>query len=803
MSAEIRTADECLKKHRKEIFRIVMLGWMCVLLCSMAIYDALLFSSLQKSLWADVQASAHVAAETLRLNIDSGLRFGKRLATYRGLSELTDSVSQTSERPMAVLAKGKILARSGHFPENNSGVTLINEADDVSVSETKEGRILSVPVGKTAGKAAGRIAVWIERAPLQEELHAAFMRQVLLQALASVAGVFLLAFFLRLWMRRNGDRLTSLTLPAAVRRLSVAVFLLVMTASGISAIWTVSDRYTEDLARDGARTGALLVKNINRLLMVGLTFDNMDNIDGYLRSVAGLHGNRIAFEIRTTEDKRLAASCDERTELLSESKRLLLVNTGSTQATGSAPAETVSLSVSIVREPWKDRIQAAVIDIVTMLAVSLIFMIELFLLMTRFLQWKAVAKREKPLAGAALENDASLSAARAALLRPIIFFMMFAIDMSISFIPLRMGELAAAGDPSRDMLMALPVSMEMGLAGLSVLVAGKWISRRGARPTMLAGLSLIALGYLASMAATSPWQFIAARGIVGAGYGLSVLTAQAVSVKDGLLADMFSGLYAGSLCGSAVGAMLAEHFGFGIVFILSAVVLGALVPVAGRLIEKGVDPRSTSAKATHLSFMQLVRLLTDRRFVAFSLLALLPFAIFSVGFLNYFCPIFLDGAGVSQSDIGRIFMINCLVVIYTGPLFTPLVNRCSKTLATALAGVLCGLSVVVLALFPPLPAALAGSILLGVATGLSIPAHSEFLLELDVARAIGVDQAMSLLDALQRIGQVLGPILTGLALLVMTVDEAAWVVGLIFVGLSLVFWVLGGAARRASKEAQS
>lgn len=196
-------------------------------------------------------------------------------------------------------------------------------------------------------------------------------------------------------------------------------------------------------------------------------------------------------------------------------------------------------------------------------------------------------------------------------------------------------------------------------------------------------------------------------------------------------------------------------------------------------------------------------LLSDRRFLAFTIAAILPFSVLCVGFLNYFLPVFLDSAGTSQSDIGRIFMINCLLVVYTGPLFTKLIENRSKSFWTMITGVLAGASVLVLAVLPPLPGALAGSVLLGLATGLQIPAHSEYLLELPVARAIGVEQTMSLLDVLQRIGQVAGPILTGMVLAAFTVDKAALAIGAGFVLISwlFLFWERPAKKARTAKHA--
>ena len=74
------------------------------------------------------------------------------------------------------------------------------------------------------------------------------------------------------------------------------------------------------------------------------------------------------------------------------------------------------------------------------------------------------------------------------------------------------------------------------------------------------------------------------------------------------------------------------------------------------------------------------------------------------------------------------------------------------------------------------------------------------MLRLDIARAIGVDQSMSLLDALQRVGQVLGPLCAGAALLAMGVDEAARLIGAGFILISLAFLVLARPGRAAHTE---
>lgn len=223
---------------------------------------------------------------------------------------------------------------------------------------------------------------------------------------------------------------------------------------------------------------------------------------------------------------------------------------------------------------------------------------------------------------------------------------------------------------------------------------------------------------------------------------------------------------------------------------------------AGRRSQTRRATSSGQSPAARLTLPQIRRLLADRHFLAFILLALLPSALLCVGFLNYFLPVFLKQADVAQSNIGRIYMLNCLIVIYSGPLFARLVgNSLHKGPLLFWAGILSALSVACFCFLPPLPASVAGSILLGLATGLNIPAQSEFLLELDIARAIGVDQAMSLLDALQRVGQVIGPVCVGAVMAIMSVDDAARWAGIILVAISLLFLLLVRPARHSGDRA--
>lgn len=753
----------------------ILTGWILILLCSLLLYDALLYASLRSETRRNAEASASVAVATLKSRMSMGVRFGKKLETYRGVNRLLASVGQEADLPLAVLdTRGGLLHQWGNFPRKIVFDEHAGQQKAKQILPQSEGSLLLTPVADREGRTVGYLAAWIADARLDSSLRDVFFRQLLLQGALLLAGTLLLGGIL--WWRRPEGTL--------LRNLCLGIFLLTMLGNGTLALHTASQQYTRGLQQDADYIGSLLSSDLNRLLLVGVSLDSAARLNSYLTIIAATHDDNMVLDILRPDGQIYASSHAaprHRPDVLADGQEFALSGlTADMALSGDVLMQGWKLRVSLARAPWLAHLVATGLDILTLVAIALIFMVEMFLLLSRSLD-------------ARLQGTLCTHAHRSSLFRPLMFVFVLAMDMTISFIPLRMADLTPSGTLSRDVLLGLPISAEMGMTGLSVLIAGAWMKRRGARPPLVTGILCMALGYLASMLAWNPWLFIAARALVGLGYGLSLLTAQAYTVRDGRLADMFAGVYAGSLCGSALGAMLAERLGYGPVFALSALILACLVLAPLRMLRS--DGREAlqqpEPEAPRLTLVQIRRLLSDRRFLGFTLLALLPSALLCVGFLNYFLPVFLKAAQVSQSNIGRVYMLNCLIVIYSGPLFAGLVTRTRrKDWLLFWAGVLSALSVACFWLLPPLMASVCGSILLGLATGLNIPAQSEYLLELDIARAIGVDQTMSLLDALQRVGQVMGPLCVGALLAVMSVDSAAHWVGIGLLVISLLFLLL-------------
>lgn len=799
---------------------VLLIGWTLILVLCLIFYDALLISSLQREIRQSVLGTASMAASNLGARISTGVRMGKKLTSFQGLERLTHdaAVSFPEHAGIAVLtADGRAVHALGEVPDPFSDA--VTGDGGLLIRETEKTIDVAAPIPDRKSSIAGYGVVRVPRDNLGQSLRPLIAGQVKGQLAASAAALLILIILLRVvpLVDANGG-----IRKKRLYAVCLGCFALVMAANAGLAVHTCATHYADTARANARRVGTLVEQDINRLLLVGVSLGQMDNMEEYLRKVSGTIGHAVVLEIRDRNGTRAAGSHPRGTEVEPSLSQSLPLHdpVGGISFSRLSPADSPdrreaagnssggwSVGIEVSREAYAGALLATTLDVLTLVVVALIFLVEMFLLFFQYMDARRLGLTRRTLS----------HEQRSGLLRPLMFFFVLAMDMSISFIPLRMSELATGASPlSRDLLMGLPVSVEMGMTGLSVLLAGAWMKRQGIVPPMTAGMALMAMGYTGSMLSMTPLAFILARGVVGLGYGQCILAAQAYSVKDGKLSDMFAGVYAGSLCGSSLGAMLAERMGYSPVFMISALLFACLVALPALLFserpasraagheQKTIRPEEESGQTAppRLTMAQLRSLLGNGEFLGLVFLSLMPGALLSISFLNYFLPVFLHSVDVSQSNIGRVFMLYCLILIYGGPWVGTLVHRTRRKALMIFWGGLTGaLAILCFTVLPPLAASLTGALFLGAATCFNVPAQSGYLLQLDIAGAIGIDQTMGLLNALERLGQVVGPLCTGVFIAALGVADAALWAGFGYLAISLAFLLL--ARRGTSREAQT
>ena len=625
-----------------------------------------------------------------------------------------------------------------------------------------------------------------------------------------IAGIALLTVFV-------GGALLDFTHGRAVsRRAFTGCCLAVLFGVQVASTWVCVTAFKHEyltLSRSGAEVTVNLVKQeIEPMLALGIRLEFVADLEAMLGDLLSLNAELGAVTLRAADGSLLAHASNEdkpqpaETSLGALAGRVL----GITQRTASSDVQVLvrhkntlvaTVSATVPEQRVYTRIAELVGETFTVLVVSLLLGGELVVLALLLMERRSSLQR--------LPVEARFSGAR-----PAMFFFLFGIDLSMSFVALHMEELY---EPmlglSKEFVIGLPISVEFLFVGVAILVAGYWVDRRGWFQPFLAGLLLAALGALYSGLATDAWNFIVSRGVLGMGYGLTLLAVQGFVIRNvdekhltQGLAHVFAGLYAGSLCGNAFGAMLADAMGYRMVFLLGAVVLAVLTVYALLFMRGDGETARADAAAARPPQVEgaLKRFLVDRRVASVALLASMPAAVVTVGFLNYFSPIYLKGLGASQTTIGQVLLVYGISLVFVGPALSRMVDAAgNRRLAVFLGSVLGGLALMVFQVLDGIPATLLAMALLGVSSSLVLSAQSALLLSLPVAQMLGRSTAIGMFRASSRLGQVLGPIVVAGVLVTLdtSMETGIALIGLAYLVTSLAFLATSGEPRHDTDTA--
>ena len=423
------------------------------------------------------------------------------------------------------------------------------------------------------------------------------------------------------------------------------------------------------------------------------------------------------------------------------------------------------------------------LDTVTVIVISFLFFGELLILAFMFIG----GQMAQP-----IENRLNYRT-----IRPLTFLFLFCIDISISFIPLHM---EAIYDPlfgfSKTMVMGLPISMEMFASGIAVLFAGVWIDRRGWHEPFFYGLIFALAGLIYSWKAPDALHFILSRGLVGCGYGLALIAAQSFVIintdeksKAQGLAQLFAGIYAGSICGAAMGAMLSERIGYQKVFFIAAIILSVMIVfilliLRGSLKKQVTIKSSQTAKA--VSLKQIFNFFSNRSILGLLLFGIIPSAIAVVGFINYFFPIYLDRLGTTQSNIGRVYMLFGLCLIYIAPVIGRIMDSSdSKKKYLFINGTLGSLALFIFYFFGGFAVTAVAVLLLSLS--MCYDASRPYALKFKETHELGIGKSLSLFTSFEKLGQVFGPIIFGILFISPDIHTTIAYLGGAYFFLTIIF----------------
>lgn len=434
--------------------------------------------------------------------------------------------------------------------------------------------------------------------------------------------------------------------------------------------------------------------------------------------------------------------------------------------------------------------------------ISLLCLVELLILMFKFLE-KRIAKN----------TPSSLSGTvHYSVMRPTIFLFLFGIDLSAALIPLQMERLyePILGLP-KDVILSLPVSAMFSTVGITFIISGAWMDRRGWHEPFLIGVLLTGIGKFYAWLAPDAYHFIIAMATIGFGYGLALMAAQGFVManttdKDKAhgIAYFFAGVYAGSIGGTAIGAQLAQRIGYDPVFLIGSLFVFASFGCAMVFLRQAFHKppvNESLATASGAKKWGFIRFLMDRNVIVLVLFCSIPSAVAVIGFLNYFSPVYLSRAGVSESIIGGVLTLYGISMVYISPLISKRIDATERkeyfiVIGCALGGcaflsfyVLSGLAATIIAV-----------LLLGLSGACLQSSQTTYALKLKATQALGIGKSVAIVRASSRIGQMLGPMVFSGLMVASNTENALTYFGLVYLLIAFLFITLSRQERSGGLE---
>lgn len=335
---------------------------------------------------------------------------------------------------------------------------------------------------------------------------------------------------------------------------------------------------------------------------------------------------------------------------------------------------------------------------------------------------------------------------------------------------------------------ALPLSAQVFAAAVMAFLGGGLSRKLGVKKTLVAGFLLEITGCLLCGAGGTYFSLLGGKAVIGMGLGLIIVSLNAIAARGEdeaesakAFTDISAGTLAGVTAGAGVGSIILSFGHYSMVYFVGAAILliGLALSFSGR------DYKEV-AVAKAKEEVGFFRFLFNRQVITFLLLMLLPF-LMGLSFREYFFPIYAAELGMSETMIGRLYLICGLLVIYAGPQLTgKLIARLGGKWTVALASGLIIAAPLLYVAIPTLATTIVGVLLLSVAISFGYAAQSTYYSELPSVEHYGGGRAMGVYSLFENIGQTIGPMVYGLAML-MGYRSGLSIIGGVMLGLLLLF----------------
>lgn len=314
--------------------------------------------------------------------------------------------------------------------------------------------------------------------------------------------------------------------------------------------------------------------------------------------------------------------------------------------------------------------------------------------------------------------------------------------------------------------VALPMTLQLFATAFFSLVGASIINKFGFKKTLISGFVTQLSGFAICAIIGTYYGLLVGKLLIGAGSGIVMITINTIAAiaDEETAAKTFSDINAGILSGVTVGVGLGSVI-LSVSTYRSIYITGALF-VALMLIRSfyciDYTYLTKKVKANGINFIKFFK---NKEVFTFLVFILFPYLV-SISYREYFFPLYAEQSGISEVDIGRIYLWCGLLVIYSGPIISKiLMKRFGSRNTVIISSALACCAIIMPVIDSTLVTAIIGVILLSISSSFGYAAQSTYYASLPSTELYGESKAMSIYSVFDNGGQTFGPLVYGFALI--------------------------------------
>ena len=614
-------------KAKKWIFVVII----SLFIAAVVFFNTVLNMSSFRTSYVEAETENNlVVLENILEKIEYGLRYGKQLSNYYDLESVFAEAEKYCHSAAIFICDGEW---KGLYGVEVPAWAAAETAETHTTYEENGNTWLLSPIRKntaTVGYVGIRFTVDLSEA---DALTAQMYRTAIWISLGGIALFVILFLTVRHGMK-----------PKMLLRIIIPVVLAVNLLIVFNVHFAIRNGYRAIADRTANNLITKTADDINALIGKGVRYSDISDTEETFRRLAELEQIDTAGLYETAEEGLIS------TELAADSENTRYY-----------------LAARVSDAYVNGRVLSATLNVVVSSVTAIMIAYELLIFMMGVLVEEKRDRRHK------YEQDGAKDLEHVELVRGLSFFFATFRYMSVAFMAVVLAQIYTpvslfGHEIPYEIVMSLPLSMQVLISMLTSYLSGLLINRRGWKKITMFGVLIMTVGTLLSAFAKQPIPFILAQMVVGTGLGFAKMGidvyAVTVSSEHNMsiyTASSNAAIIVGFSCAASVGALLAGVFGYSgayLVMTVTGVAVFFLIYLYGMdVIQVRRQQEEGKPQQKKIGF--------DPHFFTYILFIVIPYS-FVMMFVDYFFPVFAVSKGVSMEIIGVVMLLYGMATAYIG-----------------------------------------------------------------------------------------------------------------------------------------